>query len=405
MINKKILIFLLTISIILSISAVSAIDSDNIDDTILQDNTTINNEDLNENIELNEEEPVDNSLSINNPILYSTGMDLNLTITPENNTVYMGDLIVYNVTVANIGTSNSASNLRVGGFDAINGTTLVSVEPQRGLYTYTARAYYWVVGPLRPNQVATAIVTLRVNTPNNITINHTIDPVTNPSDANPADNYDEVNITVLTKTDLDIQINVNNTNPYVFDTVEYTITVTNNGPYAASDVNVNINPNSNLRLISSEASTGRFNNAYRWLITSFDAYETATLKVIYNVTNSGSTIYNATVESKYADLDESNNYAEVTINSNKLETSLNYINNKTSFKIVHPAIIIVNLEDQYGNNISGKNIIFAINNTTIQNTTDANGNAYLYYSGLEIGEYDVEYKFNEGRASFHSFFP
>ena len=395
MYNKKILTFLSLLILLLSISAVSATDltdTDTNDNLILGENENIS---LDDNIESpNTEESNTNSLLESSPINYATsGVNLTLTITPYVDKVAVGDILMYNLTLINTGTMPLVSQLRIDGFNNITGATLTGtrIDAHYGSYMQNKGVDYWVIGYLPTGLEATATVTLLVNEFTNISLYHIANP-TSQTEIDPSTNYDQVTIPITTTTDLSIKITADKTNPDVYDTVEYTVTVSNIGSEYAENVQINITPDTNLKYISSECLNGTYNNN-KWTLDKLDVGETITLKLRYNISSSINVNFNASVESFSFDTDYTNNFDELNVIPKKLKTTINYANNISSFKSNETAKIIVNLHDMLGNNLNGKTITFKINNTEIKNTTDTNGNAYLYIQGLDLGYYSLNYTF------------
>jgi uncharacterized repeat protein (TIGR01451 family) len=128
----------------------------------------------------------------------------------------------------------------------------------------------------------------------------------------------ENSITVNQNLDLVVTKDVNNATPAEGETIEYTITVTNNGPITATGVEIieNIIELTGLTNISAVASHGSFDGNETWSIGTLEAFDTAILRVTATVASGASGAYTnfATLTGlEQDDIDPDNNYAEATI--------------------------------------------------------------------------------------------
>ena len=128
----------------------------------------------------------------------------------------------------------------------------------------------------------------------------------------------ENSITVNQNVDLVVTKSVNNTTPAEGETIEYTITVTNNGPITATGVEIieNIIELTGLTNISAVASHGSFDGNETWSIGTLEAFDTATLTVTATVASGASGAYTnfATLTGlDQDDIDPDSNFAQATI--------------------------------------------------------------------------------------------
>src|SRR5690606_25748630 len=132
-------------------------------------------------------------------------------------------------------------------------------------------------------------------------------PETNPGDT-PDDEDDIPPVPVIQRTDLSIVKTVSNFQPYVGDNIEFTLTVTNNGPSDATGVLVTDELPDGYTYVSSSASVGTYNPATDlWTIGDMEDGETATLTIVATVLATGDYINYASVTGDEDDPDLTNN--------------------------------------------------------------------------------------------------
>jgi uncharacterized repeat protein (TIGR01451 family) len=104
---------------------------------------------------------------------------------------------------------------------------------------------------------------------------------------------DDANITVNEDLDLMVTKDVNNSTPNVGDSIQYTITVTNNGPITATNVEIteNIIELEGLTDVSNNPLQGSMLDDETWLINTLDSGDTATLLVTATVDSNASGEY------------------------------------------------------------------------------------------------------------------
>ena len=157
--------------------------------------------------------------------------DLQLSKTVSNPTPNVGDTISFTVTLTNAGpdaaTGVAVHDLLPAGLTFVSATPAGSYDPVTGV---------WTVGTVNPGTPHTLTITATVTSPS---------PQTNTATISTADQFDPQtgnNTSSVTETpqqaDLQISKTVDNPTPNVGDTITYTITLTNNGPDAATNVTV-----------------------------------------------------------------------------------------------------------------------------------------------------------------------
>lgn len=163
----------------------------------------------------------------------SPQVDLAVSKTVDEPVPAEGDLVVYTVTVANNG-PDGATNLVIS--DTLPpGLSLVNANPSQG--SYAGLTGLWDVGDLAANAQA------------NLSLSATVEPgtagqtITNTAEVLAVDQFDEtgennragVPLTVALA-DLAVDKTVDDPQPNENDTIEFTVTVDNNGPTAATGV-------------------------------------------------------------------------------------------------------------------------------------------------------------------------
>ncbi len=155
-----------------------------------------------------------------------------MTKTVDNSSPNVGDTVTFTIGLENLG-PNSATNVSIN--DALTtGLTLVSATPSEG--TYDPDTGVWTVG------------TVDIGSPQSLMIEATVEspgPQTNTATITHSDQFDPNsgnNTATATATpqqsDLALAKSVNDPTPNVGDTITYTVTLSNNGPDAATGVEV-----------------------------------------------------------------------------------------------------------------------------------------------------------------------
>ncbi|HET7063447.1 MAG TPA: DUF11 domain-containing protein [Rudaea sp.] len=200
--------------------------------------------------------------------------DLAVSKTVSNATPNVGDTITFTVTVTDNG-PDSATNVTVS--DVLPaGLTFVSATPSQG--TYASATGVWTIGTITTAVPQTLTIQAQVvssaSQTNTATITHSdqFDPDT-------ANNSASVTVTAASQpSDLAVTKSVNNPAPNVGDTVTFTVTVTNNGPTAATNVTLADLLPAGLTFVSATPSQGTYASATGvWTIGSIANSGSATV--------------------------------------------------------------------------------------------------------------------------------
>ena len=211
-----------------------------------------------------------------------TQADLAVTKTVDDAGPEIGDTINFTVGVDNIG-PDTATNVAL--HDALPaGLTFVSATPSQGSYTSTTGV--WTVGTLAKNATATMTVAATVTAGGTYT---------NTASVSACDQYDPVSsnnsasVDVTSRmADIGVAKSVDNPTPNVGGTVNYTVTVTNNGPDQAKQLVVKDLLPAGLSLVAATPSQGSYTAATGlWSIGSLADAGQVTLSISAKVVASG----------------------------------------------------------------------------------------------------------------------
>jgi len=230
--------------------------------------------------------------------------DLAITNTVNNATPKVGSQVVFTLTAANHGPS-AATGVSV--IDQIpGGYAFVSANPA---VAYNGQT--WTVGALANGATATLQVTAKVNATGNYFSTAII--MGNQADPDPGNNTATATTTPVPQSDLAITKTVNNDKPNVGSQVIFTLTATNHGPSAATDVSVSDAMPAGYEFVS--ATPAWAYNALNgiWTIGSLANGATATLQIAAKVNATGNHLNAATISGTEQDPDPSNNTASLAI--------------------------------------------------------------------------------------------
>ncbi|MBE9029841.1 DUF11 domain-containing protein [filamentous cyanobacterium LEGE 11480] len=165
--------------------------------------------------------------------------DLELTKTVDNATPNVGDNATYTLTLFNNAagvapaTPVAATNVQIT--DQLPaGMTFVAATPSQG--TYNPTSGIWNVGTVPINGTVTLQIVAVAGTTNTLTNTATVTD-SDQVDPDPNDNQDTADVTGQLA-DLEVNKTVDNPNAELGDTINYTVTINNNGPSTATNVQV-----------------------------------------------------------------------------------------------------------------------------------------------------------------------
>ena len=251
-------------------------------------------------------------------ITINPGLDLNITITVDNNTPYTGDNVTFTVIVENIGLIN-AENVFVD-FKIPSGF----INPSSLDLNFTGNS--WFVGNLSTGSVKTLKFTLIPATTNNLTLNATVGA--SRLDYNMTNNFANITVSPIAATDLTVTITSNNSNPKVDENTRYIITVQNNGLIDVDNVLIYNNLPFSLTYDTSTPTYSPISKL--WLISNLTKGSTETLNIRINHTTPGIYAYTVNITSATIDTNLSNNLNNITtriIDENDLITIFTVTNN------------------------------------------------------------------------------
>jgi large repetitive protein len=208
--------------------------------------------------------------------------DLQLSKAVSDPTPNVGDDVTFTLTLTNPAGGAGATNVEVTDLLPA-GLTFVSATASQG--TYDEVTGVWTVGDLAADEVATLEIVASVAA-SGITINDAEITAADQPDPDTGNNADSANVDVPPAADLRLTKDVDDTTPDPNQTVEFTITVTNDGPDQATGVEVTDLLPAGLSFVGATESQGTYNDATGlWLVGTIDSGNSATLTIQAEVTS------------------------------------------------------------------------------------------------------------------------
>lgn len=211
--------------------------------------------------------------------------DLSLTKQVNIATPTANQNAVFTLTLTN-GGPQSATNVTVA--DQLPaGLTFVSSVPS-GSTSYNNGSGVWTVGTLASGGTATLQITATVTTPGaktntaQVSASDQFDGDSTPGNSAPAEDDQASAVVTPSSTDLSVTKTVNSANPLFGSNVTYTVTVTNNGPAAASGVTLTDSLPAGVTFVSSAASgsTTYSSGTGVWTVGALASGASATLTLV-----------------------------------------------------------------------------------------------------------------------------
>ncbi|WP_035456984.1 DUF7507 domain-containing protein, partial [Algoriphagus terrigena] len=213
------------------------------------------------------------SISVD-PILIA---DLATSKSASTNTPNAGDQVVFTVSVTNNGNYHA--------------TNVVVIDQLRSGYTYVSdnsggdynpATGNWNVGDLADGATASIEITALVNGTGNY--QNTATASSDQFDPNNSNNQSSITLTPVPQTDLSIAKSVNNGTPDVGSTVNFTITVTNNGPSPSTGIVVSDQLPDGYEYVSDSPSQGNYvEGSGTWTVGNLASGASATLTITARV--------------------------------------------------------------------------------------------------------------------------
>lgn len=240
--------------------------------------------------------------------------DLALSMFSPSTTPFEGEYIVYEIALTNNG-AGAATNVIISN-PIPAGLTYDSASPEIG--TYDDANDLWLVGSINPSETWRLYIGIYVNagTARTTITNSAGITAADQPDPDPGNNGAGVNLDVQANADLSLGLSVDNAAPFESDVINYTVTVTNNGPNDALGVQVTDLVQPGLTFMG--ASGGSYDSGSGiWDIGSISVGGTAALTISAQVDagTTGQTIPNSASVSAagQADLNPGNEAAGVNI--------------------------------------------------------------------------------------------
>jgi uncharacterized repeat protein (TIGR01451 family) len=221
-------------------------------------------------------------------------VDLAVAKTTDDASPYVGGTITYTVTATNNG-PDAATNVVIT--DPLpTGVTYASDTPSQG--SYVSSTGVWTVGDLANGASATLIITATVDTGTGDTTISNEASVTSvdQADSDTTNNSASADITVVKLVDVSVNKTVDNPAPNEGNTIAYTVTVTNSGPDAATNLAIADLLPTGVTYVSSTPSQGSYMSSTGvWTVGDLAKDASATLKITTTVDagTAGTTISNA----------------------------------------------------------------------------------------------------------------
>lgn len=234
----------------------------------------------------------------NETIEVEKSADVSVIKSVNNSAPNYNDLVKWTLVISNAG-PDKATNVFIE--DALpEGLVLVNYTATKGIYDKGM----WVMCCLEKGEFQRLEIISRVNKTGKITNVATINA--DEYDSNQTNNVDNESIDVPLAVDLQVVIEVNNTNPIFAEKVNWRITVTNNGPDNATGVVLEDILPDGLVYVESNSSFGIFENGV-WNIGSVNVGETLNLDIATIPNELGNIVNDVRVDAAEYDWNRSNN--------------------------------------------------------------------------------------------------
>ena len=256
----------------------------------------------------------------------NSSVNLSLTKTADNSSPNVGSTVHFTITVANESSSTAATNVAV---NDVLPAGLIYVSSTASSGSYNANSGIWSVSTLAPQATSTLAITTTIDG------DAACQAVTNTANvtadqSNVGDESASATVKVAgsgcgggggdSGADLSITKTADVSSATLNDTINYTLTVTNNGPQDATRVVASDTLPSDLTFVSANPGVGSFDSSTGlWTIGNLASGSSTTLTLAAKVNSGdpGDKIANtATVSGSQADSNAGNNSSTVKVNYN-----------------------------------------------------------------------------------------
>ncbi|WP_188711475.1 DUF11 domain-containing protein, partial [Alteromonas lipolytica] len=233
-----------------------------------------------------------------------------LSKTVDNASPNLGDNVSFTLTVNNAG-PDAATNVVVT--DPLPaGFTFVSTDG-----SYNATTGLWTVGSLASG--ATATLTIVATTTDSSAVTNTASVTADQTELASNDNTDSATVDAQA-IDLALSKAVDNAAPNLGDNVSFTLTVSNTGPDAATNVVVTDPLPAGFTFVSTDGSYNATTGL--WTVGSLASGATATLTIVATTTDSSAVTNTASVTADQTELDSSDNADSATVDAQAIDLAI-----------------------------------------------------------------------------------
>lgn len=223
--------------------------------------------------------------------------DLSLNIVPSTSTPNVGQNVTLNLTLTN-GGPNTTDGVSVKNL-LPSGLTFVSATPSQGAYSDSTGI--WSVGTVTNGAAPTLAITATVTDPNpinnsgQVTSSDLPDPDSTPNNSNPGEDDQDDDTLTPQQADLSLTNTINVATPNVGQNVVFTLTVTNGGPDAATNVAVTDAIPAGMSYVSDNGGGSYNSGTGTWTVGTVNNGANASIQITASVDTAGTKSYTAQV--------------------------------------------------------------------------------------------------------------
>ncbi|MBQ8017962.1 MAG: DUF11 domain-containing protein, partial [Methanobrevibacter sp.] len=296
----------------------------------------------------------DNKTATNNTTVTNEICDLTVNKTVNSSSIFINNLVEWTITVVNNG-PNVARNVTVND-TLIDGLELTSIPLN---CTLSGRTIVWKIGDLKPNKPIVLKIVTNATKLGNLT--NVVCVNTTTIESNQSNNQAFNSTFVNPICDLTINKTVSAKVIDVNKTVEWTITVVNNGPSVAYNVTVKDTLNDGLELIGIPSNCTFDGKIIIWKIGDLQANKPVSIKIVTKAVKEGNLTNMVSVNTTTTESNLTNNNASNSTFANPIcDLVINKTVNASSIfvnKSVEWTITVVNNGPSVAYNVTVKDIL------------------------------------------------